>query len=151
MAFIVLPLVAAVTAALIFQVVYYEPDSGARTVVTSGLPLPLRVGAGAAIVSVPLTATGAASLVALLVWARVRVRLHHALAAGAIIGNAPLMVLALLVWLHSPPDHFSGAAMFNPAFVRTVAFGSATGIACAAAFWSLAGSSARQALGHSGG
>ncbi len=146
-AFVALPVVAAVTAWMIFPVIYARPEAGyGHTVTMTGLPLAARIGVVTGLASLPLVAVGVGSLCALVLWRRRPVRLRHALAAGALIGNAPWAFFFALAWMHSPPDHASPEALLDPELWRPVTFGAAIGLACATAFWALAGRSARQAL-----
>ena len=89
LAFVALPVVAALTAWMIFPIVYSRPFvEYAHIVPNRGLPLAGRIGVVTGFVSLPLVAVAVCSLSALVVWRRRPVRLRHALSADWQVGAA---------------------------------------------------------------
>ena len=102
----------------------------------------LSLAMGAALMAVFVTIFGAVPLVAWLI-RRGRVSLRQAVIAGAALGNAPVAILVLLVFIHriaggAAPEN-QGALLYGVAGAfRTITEGMFVGMGCAAVFWVLA-------------
>ena len=98
--------------------------------------LPVAMAAGLSAVFVTLLG----ALPAIAWFSRAPVTLSKTLTAGAVLGNSPVAVLMLLIALHpNSSSTDSGAADSMFAAFPVIAFGTAIGLICAAAFWWIAG------------
>lgn len=92
------------------------------------------VALGAAVAAVFVTLLGALPAIAWL--ANRPVTLSRTLTAGGVLGNAPAALLLLLIGLHGNDGRTMYDALYGVAGVlRTIAFGTLIGLACATVFW----------------
>jgi hypothetical protein len=122
LAFAVQPLVAALVALILSPLITLSTPG----VVGAGASLAL----SAAVVAVPTACLAAAAFGWLL--PRGRVKASSTIAGGAVLGNAPVVVLMALILINGSERDSVGGPL---GILRALAIGAAVGSACAAVFW----------------